>query len=128
MPFNLYTYRATITSVYDGDTCTMDIDLGLNTWVRNEKLRLNRINTPELKGENREAGLRARDRLRELVLNKNIILQTVTDKKGKYGRYLGELWIINEAGQFLNINDLLVKEDHAQYFMTESNKPLPTPA
>jgi micrococcal nuclease len=43
----LYHYRAKVVSVYDGDTCTVDIDLGLHAWVHNEKLRLARINAPE---------------------------------------------------------------------------------
>jgi hypothetical protein len=30
--------------------CPVDIDLGLSTWVRGEKLRLYRINTAELRG------------------------------------------------------------------------------
>ncbi len=53
MKENLYHYRAVVVSVYDGDTCTVDIDLGLNTWVRGEKLRLYRINAPELRGSER---------------------------------------------------------------------------
>lgn len=28
----LYHYNAKIIDVYDGDTCTVDIDLGLHTW------------------------------------------------------------------------------------------------
>lgn len=34
---NLYPDRARVTDAYDGDTCTVDIDLGLNTWIRGEK-------------------------------------------------------------------------------------------
>lgn len=127
MSLNLYTYRAAVTSVYDGDTCTLDIDLGLHMWSHDEKIRLNRINTPELRGSDRQRGLAARDRLRELVLGKDIILQTIKDKQGKYGRLLGELWIINESGEFLNINDLLVAEGHAEYFMTSSTSPATAP-
>lgn len=29
MERHLYHYRAQVTDVYDGDTCTMDIDLGM---------------------------------------------------------------------------------------------------
>ena len=42
----LYKYLAKVTFVYDGDTVTVDMDLGLKTWIHNEKLRLARINTP----------------------------------------------------------------------------------
>jgi len=39
---SLYIYRAKIVSVYDGDTVTADIDMGLNIWAHGEKLRLHR--------------------------------------------------------------------------------------
>ena len=47
MDAGLYRYRALVRSVYDGDTCTVDIDLGLGCWVHGEKIRLYRINAPE---------------------------------------------------------------------------------
>jgi micrococcal nuclease len=115
MDDQLYYYRAKVVSVYDGDTVRADIDLGLSTWIKNEKLRLARINTPELRGAEREAGLAARDFLISKVLDKNIILETIRDRKGKYGRYLAELWIKNDSGEFINVNDLLVQEGHAVY-------------
>ena len=56
MEQTLYHYKAFVTQVYDGDTVTVDIDLGLHTWMKGEKLRLYRINAPELRGEEKEAG------------------------------------------------------------------------
>ncbi len=87
----LYSYKAVVRSVYDGDTCTVDIDLGLGTWVHGEKIRLYRINAPEVRGVERPAGLKARDFLRSLIDGKEIFIQTIKDRKGKYGRYLGEI-------------------------------------
>ena len=50
-------YRATVTSVYDGDTCTVDLDLGLSITLHKQKIRLHRINAPELRGRSkRRAG------------------------------------------------------------------------
>ena len=111
---NLYHYRARVTAVYDGDTCTVDIDLGLHAWIRGEKIRLYRINAPELTGKDRPRGLAARDHLRSLLLDKDIILETIKDKRGKYGRYLGELWIAQD-GAMQNINDAMVAAGHAKY-------------
>jgi len=90
--------------------------LGLKTWVHGEKLRLNRIDTPELRGNEREEGLVARDYLRELIDGKEVILQTVSDKAGKYGRYLAEIWKMNSDGSWLNINDHLIQEGYAKYY------------
>lgn len=111
---NLYHYKAHVTAVYDGDTCTVDIDLGLNTWIRGEKVRLNRINAPEMTGTDKAKGTAARDFLRGLVLDKDIILETIKDAREKYGRYLGEIWL--EAGnQPQNVNDQMVAAGHAKY-------------
>ena len=111
MPTNpAYLYEANVTEVYDGDTITVDIDLGLGTWVHSEKLRLHRINAPEVRGESRPQGIASRDWLREQVLGKEVIVQTIKDKKGKYGRYLAEVWL---EGQ--NINDLLVENGFAEF-------------
>lgn len=89
MDKQLYHYKAKVVSVYEGDTFTIDIDLGLHTWIRGEKIRLSRINAPELKGKERTKGLASRDFLKNLVLNKEIIIETVKDTKEKYERYLG---------------------------------------
>jgi micrococcal nuclease len=105
----MYKYKATIIKVYDGDTVTAEIDLGFNIKIT-EKLRLLRINTPEIRGEERPDGLISRDVLRDKILDKEVIIETQKDKKGKYGRYLAE--IIFEDN---NINDWLVAEGLAVY-------------
>ena len=87
-----YQYRAFVTAVYDGDTITVDIDLGFNAWQKGMKLRLYGINTPEVRGPERAQGLISRDWLREQILNKLIIIHTHRDKKGKYGRWLAEIY------------------------------------
>lgn len=110
-----YYYSAIVREIYDGDTCTVDIDLGLSTWQHNEKLRLNRIDAPELRGASRERGLASRDFLREKIDGKFIIIETVKDSREKYGRYLAEIWLVDEKGKWQNINDLLVTSKHAVY-------------
>ena len=92
----MYEYKVTeVHSVYDGDTCTVSIDLGMNTVRHREKIRLYKIDTPELRGvsaEEKLKGLEARDWLRDsLEKATEIIIKTHKDKTGKYGRLLGEL-------------------------------------
>ncbi len=115
MDKQLYHYKAKVVSVYDGDTCTIDIDLGLHAWIRGEKIRLNRINAPELIGKERTQGLASRDFLKSLILDKEIIVVTIKDAKEKYGRYLGEIWLKDKNGNFININDEMVKNKFAKY-------------
>ena len=111
----LYKYRAVVNYVYDGDTITCNIDLGLNCWVHNEKLRLARINAPELRGDERPAGLSSRDYLAEMISGKEIYIQTEKDKKGKFGRYIAEVWLETTPNLWLNINDHLVEQGFAKY-------------
>lgn len=111
----LYHYRALVTEVHDGDTCTVDIDLGLSMWVHGERVRLHRINAPELKGDERPLGEKAREALKALVLGKQVVLQTLKDEREKYGRYLGEIWLEQDGKKPLNVNDALVRAKHAKY-------------
>ena len=56
----MYEYKGYVTKVYDGDTITVDIDLGFDILFKNQKIRLSRINTPEVRGEEREEGLKSK--------------------------------------------------------------------
>jgi len=107
----MYEYRALVRRVYDGDTITVDIDLGFNIVTRNQKIRLVGINAPEIRGKLREKGLESRDFLRKKILGKWIVLKTSKDKKGKFGRWLGSIFIENE-----NINSLMIKEGFAKKY------------
>ena len=104
-----YKYKAHVTKVYDGDTITVSIDCGFGIELQKQKIRLYGINTPEVRGEERELGIVSRDRLREKILDKDIILETIKDKKGKYGRFLGIVHYNN-----ININDWLVENGLAK--------------
>jgi micrococcal nuclease len=104
----MYEYKAIVTEVYDGDTITANVDLGFNISIE-EKFRLLNINSPELKGTEKADGLISRDRLREKILNKEVIIKTSKDKKEKYGRYLAEIYLGSE-----NINEWLIVEGLAE--------------
>ena len=103
-----YIYKALVTGVYDGDTITVDIDYGMDIWRKDVKLRLARIDTPEIRGAERAEGLKVRDYVRDLILNKYITIKTIKDSTGKYGRYLAEVLIDD-----MNLNDHLVEEGMA---------------
>ena len=100
MDSQLYNYRALVTGVYDGDSITADIDLGFNIWMR---------------GEERAAGLVSRDRLRDLILDKEILITSYKDKSGKYGRWLATLFL-NDGSGFENVNLTLLAEGLAEVY------------
>ena len=105
----MYEYNADVIRVYDGDTITVNIDLGFGIWMKNQTIRLYGINTPEIRGEEREQGLISAEYLRTKILGKRIILKTVKDKKGKYGRWLGEVYLDD-----INVNQELIEEGLAK--------------
>lgn len=118
----MYEYKAIVTKVYDGDTITVDIDLGFGIWTKKQTIRLFGINTPEVRGDEKEQGYISRDRLREWVLGKEVILVTAKDKKGKYGRWLGSIY---PYGEFMSetiegsvsYNQRLINEGLAEKYM-----------
>ena len=106
----MYEYRAFVRKVYDGDTITVDIDLGFDVILKNQKIRLSKINTPEVRGKSREEGIKVRNIVRERISNKWVTIKTTKDKKGKYGRWLGTVY---ELGIEESLNDWLLNEGHA---------------
>lgn len=110
----LYHYKAEVVSVYDGDTIRVKIDLGFG-FINNGNsgkgvsIRLYGLNTPEVRGEERTEGLKSKEALENLILNKTITLKTIKDSTGKYGRYLGI--ILLEDGT--NVNEWLIQNGYA---------------
>ena len=114
---NLYWYNARIVSVYDGDTVTIDIDLGLGSWLMKQKVRLYGIDTPELRGKEREEGLKVRDLVRNwLPVGAEVLIKTHKDKSGKFGRWLAEIY---PAGFEESLNEYLVKNGHAKEYLKD---------
>lgn len=129
----LYHYKADVLEVYDGDTITVNLDLGLRIWQHNERIRLWKINTPEVRGPEREAGLAVRDYVRGLILGKTVIIRTILDKRGedqtgKYGRLLGEVLLPDGSGNLININELLLAEGKARPMGADGSSPPAEPA
>lgn len=102
-----YVYKADIVSVFDGDTCTAIVDLGMRVSVE-ITIRLYGINTPELRGAQKLDGIKARDFLRSKVLMKSVIIKTYKDKTEKFGRWLADIWLDG-----VNINQEMITNGHA---------------
>lgn len=120
MEVGLYRYKAEVHSVYDGDTVRMDIDLGMETWRKNVPLRLYGINAPEMRGAEKEQGKSSRDFLRSTLAGAEIVIETINDKKGKYGRRLVSIWVKGRGfwcarDYWCNVNKYLVHKGHAEF-------------
>lgn len=113
--FEPHQYQAEVVSVYDADTLTLKVDLGFHVTVE-EKFRLHRINGWEVRGYERQKGVVARDWLRKQIPDGSAVyIKTVKDSKGKYGRYLCDLFVQESDGGYRCLNDQLVELGHAKY-------------
>ena len=106
---NRYQYPAQLIGLYDGDTVYLDIQIGPRDQLRNVKVRLSGIDTPEIRGAERPLGLISRDRVRDRLLGQQIYITTEKDKTGKFGRYLATIWHNGE-----NVNQWLLDEGLAE--------------
>ena len=64
----MYQYKAKVLKVLDGDTVDIDLDLGFNIILANQRVRLAGIDTPESRTENKEEkvrGLLSKKKLQE---------------------------------------------------------------
>ena len=108
MPQERFYRNGTLLNVVDGDTVDVKIDLGWSTWVI-ERLRLEHVDTPEVRGAEKLAGKWVADWVRaELPVDTEIVLASlVFDRsgrvRGKYGRTVSHIyrradqWCLNQA-------------------------------
>lgn len=113
----MYVYRVEVLKVVDGDTVHARVDLGFD--VRQDMtLRLAGINAPEMGAT---AGVAAKEFLQSLLaaLGGKLFLQSVKDRREKYGRYLGTLWAADPGSplQQTSLNAQMVEAGHAVVYM-----------
>ena len=111
----MYKYRARVINVIDGDTVDVDIDLGFDIVLRDERVRIIGIDTPESRTRDRVEklfGKLASKRVKEL-LEGDVVLCTRLNKdgedmRGKFGRVLGDFKIGDKL-----LTEILIEEGYA---------------
>ena len=94
----MYEYHCKVVDVYDGDTLTLQVDLGFRV-MHEIKVRLLNVDTPEVTGRERPEGLEAKLHVLNWVdhwtnlqpENQHWPFIVETSKTGKYGRWLADL-------------------------------------
>jgi micrococcal nuclease len=112
----MYEYKCKIVKIVDGDTVDVDIDLGFGVWLKDERVRIMGIDTPESRTSDKVEkvfGTAAKNRLKEL-LEKDYFLRTFAakdgeDMKGKFGRILGD-FVLDDNRM---VTEVLIAEGHA---------------
>ena len=128
----MHEYKCKILRVVDGDTVDVDIDLGFGIWMHKERVRLLGIDTPESRTRDKEEkvfGLAAKERVKELLpigsmqVLKTEIDKSGEDKKGKFGRILGDFKIYFPAyDRWSTLTESLIKEGHAVAYHGQSKE------
>jgi micrococcal nuclease len=113
-----YIYRAKLDRVVDGDTVDALIDVGFDIWFK-KRIRFMGLDTWESRTrdlEEKKLGKLAKERTRQLledVSSKSGYFRLKSHGLGKYGRVLGEIFIMDKDGKQWNINKTLIAEGHA---------------
>ena len=111
----MYEYKCNIVKIVDGDTVDVDIDLGFGIWLKDERVRIMGIDTPESRTRDeteKKFGLASKAKLKSL-LGKQGILKTQVNKKGedmkgKFGRILGDFVVGTKK-----VSQILCEEGYA---------------
>ena len=116
-----YIYRAKLDRVVDGDTVDALIDVGFDIWFK-KRIRFMGLDTWESRTrdlEEKKLGKLAKERTRQLledVSSKSGYFRVKSHGLGKYGRVLGELFIMDKDGKQWNVNETLIAEGHAYVY------------
>ena len=122
----MYNYRCVIVRVIDGDTVDVDIDLGFSVWLRNQRVRLQGIDTPESRTKDlaeKSHGLAAKSRLTELlpVGSKFQIATAISSNDSemheKFGRILGNFMLPSTSK---TVSEVLISEGYAVPYSGQS--------
>jgi micrococcal nuclease len=108
----MYNYEGKVLRVVDGDTLDIDVDLGfkIHHIIR---VRLVGVDTPEVYGVKKDSqeymmGKEASIKVEELCLGKEVLVDTLKDRTGKYGRYLATIHVDGR-----NLNAMLIEMGYA---------------
>ena len=113
----MYEYKCYTMRVIDGHTIDAEVDLGFNVLVR-QRIKLHGVLSPNLNSFNekeKQKANQARQRLAELV-GKEFYCNTVLNKRGKAGRTLGYVYIVDENENRIDVNQTLINEGLADRY------------
>lgn len=115
----MYRYRSIIKRIVDGDTIDVDIDLGFDCWLHNQRIRLLGIDAPETRTrdlEEKEKGLATKrfvENTMPLDTEFMLISKDYDGSRGKFGRILGDFQITEDQ----TLTQILLTEGLAEEYI-----------
>lgn len=121
----MYEYRCKLRRVVDGDTVDIDIDLGFDIWLTNQRVRLYGVDTPESRTRDKEEkkyGLAAKAYVERFLDDEWLTLKTAEfNAVGKFGRILGSLYRTSSFAD-QSLNEYLIEKHHAVPYYGQSKE------
>lgn len=134
--FEGMSFKGKLSGIYDGDTITAIVELTPGTFCQ-LKFRMAGINTPELVGEYHIEGIKARDRVIQLItgsydenMSRSVLKDFINSNNfyiwikcgpfEKYGRVLAEIFTSEDCKE--SLNEILLKEGFAVEYMSNKRK------
>ena len=120
----MYQYNCKINKVLDGDTVDIDLDLGFNIVLANQRVRMAGVDTPESRTTNKEEkprGLLSKKKLAEkLPVGSWQVIETQRSDNNddKFGRILG-VFILEDGTK---VNDWLIQNNYAVPYKGENKE------
>ena len=121
-------YDVEVIKVVDGDTVDVDIDLGFGICLKDERVRIMGIDTPESRTSDKVEDLfgeAAKARLKALMKNGGKLITTEDksgeDMKGKFGRILGD-FKVEYNGEMKRVTEIMTEEGHCVHYFGGSKE------
>ena len=115
----MFEYNCQIARVVDGDTVDVIIDCGFSI-LHKARVRMYGIDTPESRTRDKDEkarGLMSKDFLVKELSKGDVVIKTKKDKKGKFGRILGEFYVND-----ININQMMIHGFYAVAYNGQSKE------
>jgi micrococcal nuclease len=122
-----YEYNCRVRRVVDGDTVDVDIDLGFDIILSNQRIRLYGIDTPESRTRDKTEKIYGKLATKYvenyLVKGEKAVLKTRLDKTGKFGRILGEFIVYDKSeDRYQSMNEMMIRDHMAVRYHGQSKE------
>ena len=119
----MFEYNFKLVKVVDSDTVDIDIDLGFGVWLRNQRIRIMGIDTPESRTSDpveKKYGMLAKDQVVRYLAN-SIKFRSFKDEKGKFGRILGDFEVFHPtSNKWMMMAEAMIMENYGVKYHGQS--------